>query len=89
MRVHILKRITLLFLVIIVLISVGCSKLNKENYEKLKMGMAYSEVISILGKADKCDSTIGVKSCTWDSEAKQIKVKFIAEKVVFFSEEGL
>ena len=31
----------------------GCSKLNRENYDKIKVGMDYQEVVSIIGEPDK------------------------------------
>jgi hypothetical protein len=79
----------LLVLCVVLLICTGCSKMSRENYDKLKMGMSYEEVTALLGKADACDTAIGAKSCTWGSEQKNISVKFVADKVVFFSSKGL
>ena len=66
-----------------------CSKLTQENYEKIKLGMGYEEVEDILGQAQKCDSSIGVTNCRWESNGKHIKIQFIADKVVLFSAKGL
>lgn len=73
----------------VLLLCAGCSTLSKENYDKLKMGMSYEEVITILGKANTCDSAMGAKSCTWGGAQKNISVKFVADKVVFFTSKGL
>ena len=43
---------TLLFSVVLF----GCSKLNRENYDKIKTGMDYQQAISIIGDPDKCDA---------------------------------
>jgi hypothetical protein len=67
----------------------GCSKVTKENYDKLKIGMDYGKVITILGEADDCSSALGTKSCIWGNDAKNIKIKFVAGKLIFFSKEGL
>jgi hypothetical protein len=68
---------------------VGCSKLNRENYDKIKVGMEYREVVSIIGKPDKCDDTIGVKNCIWGNENKNITINFVAGRVVVPSMKGL
>jgi hypothetical protein len=78
-----------ILLTICFLFFVGCSKLTKENYDKIKMGMDHSEVNAILGKASECSDTLGIKNCIWGAEAKYIKVNFIADKVVFFTNKGL
>ena len=67
----------------------GCSKLTTENYEKLKVGMSYEEVVAIIGAATDCSEQLGVKSCTWGSESKNIKVKFAGDKAVYFSNKGI
>lgn len=74
--------------VIIVMIS-GCSKVNQENYKKLKMGMDYKAVIVILGEPGKCDDVLNAKSCTWGDERKNINIKFVVDKVVFYKSTGL
>jgi hypothetical protein len=79
----------LLVLCVVLLLCTGCSKMNRENYDKLKMGMSYKEATTLLGQSDTCDSAMGAKSCTWGSEQKNISVKFVADKVVFFSSKGL
>ncbi len=68
----------------------GCgSTVNKAAYDKLKMGMSSEEVIKLLGSANTCDAAMGAKSCLWGNEQKNISVKFIADKVVFFTSKGL
>ena len=74
---------------LIALLLTGCSKLNRENYDKLKMGISYTEASSILGKAESCDDKLGTTSCVWGGEGKNIKIRFIADKTTFFSSEGI
>jgi len=83
---------TKVLITIIIFVSLfifACSKVTQENYEKIKLGMAYEEVIDILGKAQECDSSIGMTNCRWENNGKFIKIQFIADKVVLFSAKGL
>ena len=83
------KKVLISFLLFSLLFVLNCSKLTQENYEKIKLGMAYEEVADILGQAQECNSSIGVTNCRWESSGKSIKVQFIADKVVLFSAKGL
>lgn len=67
----------------------GCGNLTQKNLDKVKAGMAYAEVVKILGEPTICDSILGGKSCVWKSGQKRIDVQFIADKVVFFSGQNL
>ena len=72
------------------LVFAGCSKVNKENYDKIKIGMSYEEVVEVLGKPDTCEEPImKTKACTWGSSDKQIKIKFVADIVAWRSSEGI
>jgi hypothetical protein len=68
---------TKVLITIIIFVSLfisACSKVTQENYEKIKLGMAYE---------------IGMTNCRWESNGKYIKIQFIADKVVLFSAKGL
>ena len=67
----------------------GCSRLTSENYQKIELGMTMEEVAGIFGDSDVCDSTLGATSCMWGNDKKNIRVKFVGDKVVFYSSEGL
>ena len=67
----------------------GCSNVSQDNYDRLEIGMAYDDVISILGDADDCQSAVGMTSCFWGSEETYIQVRFMGKKVVFFDGGGL
>lgn len=83
-------KLTILSLVAACLMFVfGCSKLTAENYNRLKVGMDYKEVVEVFGEAEECSSAIGIKKCTWGDERKFIKVNFAGDKVVLFSKRGL
>ena len=71
------------------LILLGCSKINQENYDKLKVGMDYDEVLEILGKPANCESILNMKNCIWEESSKSITIKIITDKVVFLSSHGI
>ena len=73
-----------------VLLCSGCSKLTKQNYDKLKVGMEFKEVVEILGDNAICVSfTAGTKSCNWVDEPKNVTVKFVDNKVIVMACKGL
>ncbi|HMK55555.1 MAG TPA: DUF3862 domain-containing protein [Dissulfurispiraceae bacterium] len=63
----------------------GCSRLTMDNYNKIKGGMAYDEVVKILGSPDKCNDVIGMRNCVWGDEKKSVTVAFVGDKVLLFS----
>ena len=67
----------------------ACSKINQDNYSKLKAGMPKSEVESLLGNPTECSGAIGLTSCTWGDEKTFISVQFAGDKVMMFSGQGL
>ncbi len=71
------------------LLAAACSKVNAENYAKLKVGMTYQEATAILGGATRCDETAGFKTCTWGDEKSRITVRFAADKAVLYSAENI
>jgi hypothetical protein len=74
-----------IILVSLVLFLSGCSNLTLENYNKLKAGMAYEEVTTILGRPDSCSEVLFARNCTWGNEKRNVAVTFIGGKVMFFS----
>lgn len=78
-----------IMIILALLIFTGCSKLNKANYEKIQVGMSYEQVTEILGKATNCDSLAGISDCTWGDEKQYIKVKLVADKVMFMHSQGV
>lgn len=67
----------------------GCSKLSTENYDKLKMGMSFAEVRTLLGDPTRCDDLMTVRSCTWGDENRHVNVSFVADQVVLFNATNL
>ena len=85
-----IKLVMLAICMFSVLAIVGCSKVNKENYDKIKIGMSYEEVLGVLGKPDTCqDPVLKTKSCIWGSSDKQIKIKFVVDTVAWRSSKGI
>ena len=82
-----MKRLLLILICVVWL--TGCSKVTRDNYEKIEMGMDYAEVVALIGEPDSCDAALGAKSCIWGNDTKNIKVKFIADKVALPSMTGL
>ena len=79
-----------LLVLLLVLLLTGCSKLTMDNYQQLKVGMAFDEVTGIIGNPDSCSEKLGTRNCVWgDEEAKHIKVSFIKEAAVLFSHKEL
>jgi hypothetical protein len=76
-------------LLLLILSFTACSKVNQDNYNRLKVGMTYQEVVGIIGQPDECSSAVALKNCTWGSEKKGINIQFAGEKAVFFSGKGL
>ncbi len=72
---------TLIALVLVTML-IGCTKLTMENYEKIKVGIGYSDVVKILGKPDSCSEALFAKSCVWGNEQKNITVNFLGDKVI-------
>jgi hypothetical protein len=88
--VPIIKLVVLAICVFSLLALTGCSKVNKENYDKIKTGMSYEEVVGVLGKPDTCEEPVlKTKSCIWGSSAKQIKIKFVGDTVAWRSSKGI
>ena len=72
------------------LLLAACSKLNKANYDMLEMGMSQDEVKAVIGEPANCSETLGTTSCLWgDEEGTYVKVTFIADNAVTFSNNGL
>jgi hypothetical protein len=75
----------------------GCSKVSKENYDKVTVGMTVSEVEGILGKGTETSGVAGAvgsltgsaRVMTWGNEKKSITITFANDKVVGKIEKGL
>ena len=85
-----IKLVMLVICMFSILALTGCNKVSKENYDKIKIGMSYEEVVEVLGKPDACEDPImKTKSCTWGPSDKQIRIKFVADMVAWRSSEGI
>lgn len=68
---------------------VGCSKLTLENYNRVGVGMTYDQVTDLIGKPDRCDDLMGMRSCVWGDEERSVNINFVAGKVLLFSSNNL
>ncbi len=73
-----------LFSIVGTLALCGCSKVTAENYERLKVGMAFEEVTGLLGSPGECGEKLGFKNCRWGDDSAYIRVNFVGEKVAVF-----
>ena len=67
----------------------GCSKITKENYDKIKVGMPYEEVLKLIGKPEGCSEALGISSCKWKSGSAVVEISFISNQVTIVSSKGL
>lgn len=67
----------------------ACSKVNVDNYNKLRVGQTYNEVQTLLGKPTRCSDLMTAKNCTWGDDKRYINVSFVADSVVLFGSENL
>jgi len=90
-RLVILIRLMILVLCMFSILTLtGCNTVNKENYDKIKIGMSYEEIVGVLGKPDTCeDPVLKTKSCTWGSSEKQIRIKFMVDTVAWRASKGI
>lgn len=84
------RKVQVLSLVSLTIMLMACSKLNLENYDRLKMGMDQKEVENIIGGPDRCEESVGSRSCLWgNKEGTFVKINFIGGKAVLFEHDGL
>ena len=83
------KTMKILSLIVLSLLSVGCTRLTVENYNKIAMGMPYDEVVQAIGKPDRCDDLMGLRNCVWGDESHSIQVSFAGGKAMLFSSKNL
>jgi len=67
----------------------GCSKVTKENYDKIKVGMKYEEVVKLIGKPEGCSDALGISSCQWKNGDAVIDISFLSDQVTIISSKGL
>ena len=67
----------------------ACGHVTQENYEKLKVGMTYDEVVKVLGRPTQCSETIGIRSCHWGDDASNINANFVAGQAVLYESNNI
>ena len=65
------------------------SKVNLENYGKLRTGQSYEDVTKIRGDPARCDEVLGIRTCVWGDEQRGISVNFVAGQVMLLSAKNL
>ncbi len=84
-----MKKYVVVLLGLMLVLIMGCSKINQDNYNELKIGMLYDQVSALLGKPDECTAVLGAKHCVWGNKDKHIKVQFVGDQIIFFSSKGI
>jgi hypothetical protein len=67
----------------------ACSKLTNENYSKIKVGMPFNEVATLIGQPTSCDDVMGVKSCRWVEKDRSVTVNFVGDQVILHAAENI
>ncbi len=80
---------SILILPLFLLLLTGCNKLTKENYDKIKSGMQYDEVVRLIGDPTECSEAIGLSNCEWKDGDTEVNINFINNKVTITSASGL
>lgn len=79
-----LSRIAITVSIAILLVACG-SKLNQDNFNKITSGMAYAEVVKILGEPTSSQSGgalgFSASNTVWQDSKAQITIVFLNEKV--------
>lgn len=87
MTTEILRR-TLLAVSVVLLAACG-SRLNLENYNRIKLGQSFEEVKKLIGDPARCDEVLGVRNCVWGDEKQGASVSFMADKAILLSASNL
>ena len=81
-------------MVMVCVVSLGCeSKLNQQNFDKLKVGMSEADATAILGKATEVDpikmpgGIVAAKEI-WKDNEKSITINFLAGKAMEIKKDG-
>ena len=83
-----LKTYTIVMIGLCMLLA-GCSKLTADNYSRLKIGMKYEEVKTVIGSPRSCNDTLALKQCSWEDGSRSVDVGFVADQVVWLSANNL
>lgn len=67
----------------------ACSKLTLANYDRVKVGMPYDEVVTLIGEPARCNETLGLRACHWGTEEQGATITFAGGKVMVSSAKNL
>jgi len=68
---------------------VACGKVSMENYQRLKVGQSYDEIVAVVGQPARCDELLGVRQCQWGDDDRYIRVGFVAGAALTLSAHNL
>lgn len=81
--------VTTLFIALTLLGLSACNKISIDNYQRLKAGQSFEEVVAIIGQPSKCDETLGVRQCQWGDDKSGISGNFVGGQALIFSARNL
>jgi len=84
-----MRRSLPLFLVALFALAACGSKVSMENYNRLKTGQSYDEIVAVLGEPAACDEVLGVRQCQWGDAQRNIKIGFVGSKALTMAANNL
>lgn len=84
-----LNRVAISALFLAALLAACGNRISLENYNKLKTGQSYAEVVKIVGDPARCDEALGIRACTWGDDKRGFSANFVADKVLLLSAHNL
>ncbi len=75
----------LLLAILLLALTVACSKVTRKNFERIETGMSYDEVVEVLGEPTESSSAgfgpFSAGSAEWQGSDGSISIQFLNEKV--------
>lgn len=51
--------------------------------------MPFNEVTALLGSPTHCDDVMGVKSCRWGDDKRNVTINFVGDQVILHAAENI
>lgn len=81
--------VTTVFIALALFGLAACNKISIDNYQRLKAGQTFEEVVAIIGQPARCDEALGIRQCQWGDEQSGISGNFVGGKALLFSARNL
>lgn len=81
-----MKKVILAIAMFVIMLTLGCSRVTQENFNKITTEMSSKEVIAILGEPNHSEGVnfagISGTTSTWENKDSEIDVQFLNDKVI-------